>query len=206
MKKAVFQTQKIIFALGTVCTLTAYNGESLQAFDRAKARILEIDRKVSAADNSAVTLMARGYAAEETKRILKLSGVSEALIVIGETVVNMGTPRRIGLQDPFGAAGENFSYVDIGEKAIVSAGLYQQGFAESVNYRRHGGNALAGLTLIGENAVKLSALCNSAVKLSATEAMDLLNDTDVEAIFVSRSQVVTATDGLHKRPTRRQAA
>lgn len=205
MKKAAFQTQKIFFALGTVCTLTAYNGDALQAFDRAKKRVLEIDRKVSAS-GSAVNLMARGYAAEETRRILKLSGVSEALIVIGETVVNMGTPRRIGLQDPFGAAGENFSYVDIGDKAIVSAGLYQQGFGESVSYRRHGRNALAGLTLIGDNAVKLSALCNSAAKLSAAEAMALLNDSDVEAIFVSRSQEVTATDGLHKRPTRRHAA
>lgn len=206
MTKAAYTTQKIFFAFGAVCTLTVFGGNCLNALDRAKARVLEIAGKVGSAKNPAITLMARGYAADETKRILKLSGVQEALITIGEAVVNIGSVRRIGLQDPFGAAGEHFSYVDVSDKAVISAGLYRKGFEEHCGSRRHDGAGLAGLTLIGDNAVELSALCNTAAGLSVGDATELLNDSGVEGILVTRSQEVSATDGLCKRPTHRQAA
>ena len=204
MTKQAYTTQKNFFALGTVCTLTAFGGGSLGALAHAKERIMEIHRKSDPA--GADNLITRGYAAEEARRILVRENVGEALIVIGETAVNIGSPRRIGLQNPFGTAGENFAYVDIADKAIVSAGLYQQGFEQKSRADRFGGKALAGLTLIGENAVKLSALCNTAAHLDVDSAKALLNDTEVEAIFVTRSQDVAATDGLCKRPTRRHAA
>lgn len=204
MTNKAYQTQKIFFALGTVCTLTVFGGDGIHAMTKAKARILEIDRKVGCL-NPAVCMMSKGYAAQEAGQILKQSGVREALIVIGETVVNIGSKRRIGLQNPFGKAGDNFAYIDVEEKAVVSTGLYQQGFEQQSRSDRHGENALAGLTLIGDNAVKLSALCNTASALSLSDAMALLNDTEVEAIFITRGQKVVTTNGLQKHAARQAA-
>ena len=80
------------------------------------------------------------------------------------------------------------------------------GFEQLSNAGNHGDDALAGLTLIGDDAVKLSTLCNIAAGLSVDDAMALLNDTDVEAIFVTRGEQVACTDGLSKRPSKRMAA
>lgn len=204
MTNKAYQTQKIFFALGTVCTLTVFGGDGIHAMTKAKARILEIDRKVGCL-NPAVCMMSKGYATQEAGRILKQSGVSEALIVIGETVVNIGSKRRIGLQNPFGKAGDNFAYIDVEEKAVVSTGLYRQGFEQQSRADHRGENALAGLTLIGDNAVKLNALCNTASALSLSDAMALLNDTEVEAIFITRGQKVVTTNGLQKHAARQAA-
>ena len=204
MTNKAYQTQKIFFALGTVCTLTVFGGDGIHTMTKAKARILEIDRKVGCL-NPAVCMMSKGYAAQEAGRILKEAGVREALIVIGETVVNIGSKRRVGLQNPFGTAGENFAYIDVEDKAVVSTGLYHHGFDQHNKEDRRGDNALAGLTLIGENAVKLSALCNTASSLSLSDAMALLNDTEVEAIFITRSRKVFSTNGLQKHSARKAA-
>lgn len=204
MTNKAYQTQKIFFALGTVCTLTVFGGDSLAALSKAKARIMEIDRKVGCL-NPAVCMMSKGYAAQEAGQILRQAGVREALIVIGETVVNIGSNRRIGVQDPFGKSGEKFAYIDVEDKAVISTGLYHQGFEQHSRADRRGDSALAGLTLIGDNAVKLSALCNTASALCLSDAMALLNDTEVEAIFITRGQKVYTTNGLQKHPARKAA-
>lgn len=201
MKNKVYQSQTVFFALGAVCRITVF-GDGRKALSPVKARISEIGDKQDASDGTR-NRMFRGYAAEEAKRILLEAGVTQALVEIGETVVNIGAVRRIGLQDPFGTAGINYAYIDVEEKAVVTSGLYSRGFADHTKSGNSGSNALAAITLIGDNAVQLSALCNTASGLSVGDAMALLNDTDVEAIFVTRSEQVLCTDGLRKRPAER---
>ena len=89
-------------------------------------------------------------------------------------------------------------------RTLQASGLGHAGVLELGD--DHGDDALAGLTLIGDDAVKLSTLCNIAAGLSVDDAMALLNDTDVEAIFVTRGEQVACTDGLSKRPSKRMAA
>ena len=97
MNRTAFRTQKIFFALGTVCTLTVYGAGSLHALDRAKARVMEIDKKLADCHSLSARQLSRGYAAQEIRRILQQGGIGEALAVIGETVVNIGSERRVGL-------------------------------------------------------------------------------------------------------------
>ncbi|GEM_PF-2083067 len=200
MTTRAYHTTKIFFALGTVCTLTVFGGASHLTMERAKARVLEIAAKLNKDSRPEQIAMSKGYAAQEVKRIFRADGVTEALIELGDTIVNMGSARRIGIQNPFGKAGENFAYIDVENKAVVTSGMYIQGFPENP---KDGDGALAGLTLIGDNAVQLSALCNAASRKSAKDALAFLNDTEVEAIFVTRGQDVLSTDGLTKRASER---
>ena len=201
MTNKAYNTTKIFFALGTVCTLTVFGGTDYLTMERAKDRVLQIAAKLNKDSRPEQLAMSVGYAAQEVKRLFLASGVTDALIALGETVVNIGSTRRIGIQNPFGKAGENFAYIDVKDKAVVSAGLYTQGFPENT---KDGNGALASLTLIGDNAVQLSALCNAASRKSAKDALAFLNDTEVEAIFVTRGQDVLSTDGLTKRASERK--
>lgn len=206
MNRTAYQMQKIFFALGTVCTLTVYGGDSLDALDRAKARVLEIVRKRNA-DHPAQAAVTFGYAAEEAKRILLAAGVTEAVIRIGGTTVSIGGSRRIGIRHPFREDNADFAFVDVENKAVVTRQLRDEtGVCTTPRTLRLADESLASVTLIGENAVQLSALCNNVFPMTLKDAKALLNDTDVEAIFVTETQEVFTTDGLMKQNDRNRRA
>ncbi len=214
MNRTAYQTQKIFFALGTVCTLTAFGSGALRALDRAKARITEIDRLVNTCDPKAdirdvfmgsdrlirslrdhgvepeISVLAKGYAADEARRILIAENITEALIEIGDTVITVGSARRIGLQDPFAKAGTVYSFIDAADKAVASSGIYEQ---------RPGADPaspLAGVTLIGDSAALLNALAVTVCTVSLPQAVALLHSMRVEAIFVTKAQEVFTTEGV----------
>lgn len=187
MSKA-FRSQSIFFALGVLCTLTVYNGDSYSALKKAKERAQEIGRK-----SGSVQPVAIGYAAQEIKRIFTREGVTQAVIRLGDTVVNMGEPRRIGIQNPFTKSKVNFAFLDVGDKAIVT--LYQ-------NTELKGQNDFACVTLIGNDAVQLSKLCCTVIGCSLDDAYAMLNGTEYEAIFVTMDEQVFTTFGLSREQKR----
>lgn len=207
MTNRAYQTQQIFFAFNTTAILTAFDGNSYRALQRAKARVMEIDRKNTLTLKRANTTVTIGYAAQEVKRILREEGVSDAIIQLGGAVISMGRSRRIGVQNPFTEENEHFAYIDVEDKAVVTKQLRDENGAPTA--RRHlrlTDEALASVTLIGDNAVQLSALCNNAIDLSIKDAMALLNNTNVEAIFVTENQQVFTTDGLTKQQSAAQKA
>ena len=200
MTKTAYQTQKIFFALGTVCTLTVFGGDSLHALERAKNRVLEIARKTKS-DNRSDILVTIGYAAAEAGKILRASGVDKAVIVIGSTVVSIGA-HRVGIRHPFKAEDESFAFIDIEDNAVVTGQLRDNSCRpDGRRGLRLAEESLASVTLIGKSAVQLSALCNSVFPMTLKNAMALLNETEVEAIFVTETQEVFTTVGLTKRST-----
>ena len=186
MSKA-YRSQNIFFALGVLCTLTVYDGNRFYALSRAKERVKDIDRK-----SGSVQPVAIGYAAQEIKRIFKEEGVTQAVIQLGDTVVNMGRTRRIGIQNPFTQSKVNFAFLDIGEKAMVT--LNRNELSESVDCRYH----LASVTIIGKDAVQLSKLCYTVSGYSLNEALAFLKGTEFEAILVTKDEQVFTTCGLSR--------
>ena len=302
MHNTAYMTRKIFFALGTVCTLTVYDGDVGEALSRSKERIMQIHRRMNAYDeNSEVSrinaaagegyvqvsedtyrlieqsaaysrmtggvydittrpvsalwksaiasrmlpmpyeieraaaltdsrdilldpvrravmlrrrgqqldlgAIAKGYAADEARRIMTEEGVTEAVINLGGTVVNMGMSRRIGIQNPFRKTGVSFACIDVEDKAVVTSGLYEQGM--TVDGRRYhhiidprtgmpSDTKLAGVTLIGDSAEQLDALSAAAFMLGIERSVPMLGIMDIEAIFVTADGEVFATDGLKK--------
>lgn len=187
MSKA-YQSQSVFFAFGVLCTLTVYDGNGFDALSRAKERAKEIDRKSGSAVPVAI-----GYAAQEIKRIFTWEGVTQAVIRLGDTVVNMGRTRRLGIRNPFSESRENFAYLDIGEGAVVT--LYQDELKSTAFNRR--GNS-ASVTLIGKDAVQLSKLCYTVIGYSLDDAYAMLNGSEYEAIFVTKDEEVFTTYGLSR--------
>lgn len=188
MTKA-YQSQNIFFAFGVLCTLTVYNGNRVYALSKAKARAQEIDRKNRFAD--AVVI---GCAAQQIKEILVREGVTEAVIKLGDTVINMGKTRRLGIRNPFSKDPRYFAYLDLGEKSMVT--LIASEPEETAFTQR---SNLASVTLIGSNAVQLSELCDAMIGYSSDEALALLDGTDMEAILVTKDEQVLTTQGLSRK-------
>ena len=191
MSKA-YQSQNIFFAFGVLCTLTIYDGNRFYALGRAKERVKEIDRK-----SGSVQPIAMGYAAQEIKRIFKQEGVTQAVIKLGDTVINMGRTRRLGIRNPFLESSGNFAFLDIGEGTMVT--LYQDKLQDTAFNRR---SNLASVTLIGTDAVQLSKLCYTVIGYSLEDAYAMLNDTEYEAIFVTKDEQVFTTYGLSREQKR----
>lgn len=185
MTRTAYQTQKIFFAFDVVCTLTVFGDNHLNALESAKARIVEIHEKAGAA----FTAPAIGYAAQEARRILLQAGVAQAIIQLGDTVVNIGSSRRIGIQHPFRNNEENFAYVELGEKAM---------FTLRTNRSANDPRKIASVTLIGSNAIQLGALCAKVAAMTIDNAVALLNNSEIEAIIVTATQRVVTTRGLRE--------
>lgn len=182
MSKA-YQSQSIFFACGVLCTLTVYDGDCSRALSRAKALAQTVDTESSFAHPVAV-----GRAAREIRRIFAQEGVTQAVIRLGDTVVNMGATRRIGIRNPFYEEAVNFAFLDVGSKAIVT--LYQ----DAADSR----GDLASVTLIGDDAAQLSKMCAAVIGYSLHNAFALLDGAEVEAIFVTKDEQVFTTGGLSR--------
>ena len=188
MTKA-YQSQNIFFAFGVLCTLTVYDGNSVYALGKAKACAQEIDRKNCFADAVAI-----GYAAQHIKHIFVREGVTDAVIKLGDTVINMGKTRRHGIRNPFSKDPRYFAYLDLGEKSMVT--LIASELQETAFTRR---SNIASVTLIGSNAVQLSELCAAVIGYSPSEALALLDGTGIEAIIVTKDEQVLTTSGLSQK-------
>ena len=300
MYGTAFMTKKIFFALGTVCTITAYDGNVYEALERSKSRVMQIHKRMNAYDehsevsrinamagrgfvsvsadtyrlieqsiacsrltdglydittrplselwkasirtgtlpqpyliDRAVALtdyrdillnaadrsvmlrrhgqqldlgaIAKGFAADEVRRILLEEGVTQALINLGGTVITIGSDRRIGIQNPFAKTGVSFAYIDLADKAVVTSGLYEQGAVIDGRRCHHIINPktgkpsdadLTGVTLIGDYAEQLDALSTAVFMMGLQRSMPLLRQLHIEAIFVTKKGEVFTTDGL----------
>lgn len=188
MTKA-YQSQNIFFAFGVLCTLTVYDGNRVYALSKAKARAQDIAGKSRSADAVAI-----GYAAQQIKKIFVREGVTEAVIRLGDTVINMGKTRRLGIRNPFSKDPRYFAYLDLDEKSMVSliaSELQETAFTQRSN--------LASVTLIGSDAVQLSELCTAVIGYSSDETLEYLDGTNIEAILVTKDEQVLTTQGLSRK-------
>lgn len=121
--------------------------------------------------------IAKGYAADEVRRILSEGGIKDAVINLGGTVIAMGTPRTIGIQDPRKDTGIPMGRLRISDLALVTSGSYEKYLIrDGVRYHhiidpRTGFPAQSGLfgvTLIGQSAMVLDAL-STAVFIQGME-------------------------------------
>ncbi len=93
------------------------------------------DHQVRLENGAALNLgaLAKGYIADRMKEELIRDGISSAIINLGGNVLTIGSrpdgsPFRIGLQKPFGAAGEVITDIDSSDNSVVTSGNYQRYF------------------------------------------------------------------------------
>lgn len=177
---------------------------------------LEIDAEESTAalaiKEMAVDLggIAKGFAADEAKRILAECGVVSALVNLGGNIATLGCrpdghPWRIGIQNPLAATGEFLGVLSVSDKTVVTSGCNERFFIrDGVRYHhildpRTGRPAQSGLlsvTAVCGSSTDADALTTALFVLGRERGTALLQKTGAEAVFISDDLAITATDGL----------
>lgn len=145
--------------------------------------------------------IAKGYAANEAKRILLEHGVKSALINFGGNIMTVGnsfenTPWKIGIQNPLSGRGESILTIDIKDKALVTSAVNERFFIrDGIRYHhilnpKTGYPAQSGLlsvTIIDECSMLADALSTAVFVLGAKEGLKLIRKYNSEAIFITES-------------------
>ena len=153
--------------------------------------------------------IAKGYAADEVKRILLNNNIFCAIINLGGNIVALGerpdnTKWRIGIQNPMGQRGEYLAVAEIRDKTVVTSGVNERFFIKD-NVRYHhildpgtGYPAQSGLlsvTAICDKSIDADALTTSAFVMGLKEGMELFEKVGADGVFVTSDLEIVTTSG-----------
>lgn len=155
--------------------------------------------------------IAKGYAGDEVKKVLKECGVTHALIDLGGNILTLGSKInnrdwKLGVQDPFNSRGEYLGTINVTDKSVVTSGVYER-YLEKNGKRyhhilsTHNGypveNSLVSVSIISDKSIDGDALSTTAFSLGLDEGLKLIESLDnVEAIFVTKDYNVYVSSNL----------
>ena len=151
--------------------------------------------------------IAKGYAANEAKRILLKHGIKNALINFGGNIMAVGSsfessPWIIGIQNPLSERGEAAITIEVADKAVVSSAVNERFFVKNGRRYHHiinpatGYPAQSGLlsvTIIDECSMLADALSTAVFVLGAVEGMKLIRKYNSNAVFITESGDILST-------------
>lgn len=149
--------------------------------------------------------IAKGFAADETRRLLLEGGVTSALINFGGTVISLGRERSVGIQHPDRCTGIAMGSVILKDGCAVTSGDYERYYeVDGVRYHHildpktgypARGN-LRSVTLIGESAMELDALSTAIFALGAENGLPLAERFGAEFVAVTDTLDVFCSERL----------
>lgn len=155
--------------------------------------------------------IAKGYAADEVKKILKDNGIKSAIINLGGNVLTVGEnpqgrPWRVGIQNPDATRGDYVGTVQVTDQTIVTSGIYERYFVSGEKHYHHMlnpfdgypfENNLASVTIITDASMVGDAFSTSIFGKGLDEGIQYVSEQkNIEAIFVTRDNLVYITPGL----------
>lgn len=154
--------------------------------------------------------IAKGFAADEIKRILVESGVQSAVINLGGNVVTIGRrpdrqPWQVGIQNPMAPTGQYLGILSTVNETVVTSGSNERFFIKGgIRYHhildprtgKPAQSSLLSVTAVCECSADADALTTALFVLGPEKSMPLLNKIKAEAIFIKDDLTVAATHGL----------
>jgi thiamine biosynthesis lipoprotein len=155
--------------------------------------------------------IAKGYAADELKKMLVAYGYESAIIDLGGNIFCHGskpdgTAFKVGIRDPFGSSSDYLGVLSINNQTVVTSGIYERYFIqEGVTYHHiidtatgyPVDNELESVSIVASQSVDADALSTGVFSMGVEEGYAFVSDLeDVEAIFVTSEGDVIVTDGL----------
>ncbi len=155
--------------------------------------------------------IAKGYAADEVKRILVENGVERAIIDLGGNLYIVGekakdTKWKIGIQDPFMPTGSYAGILEVSDISVVTSGDYERYFYHQGKKYNHiidpetgypADKDLTGISIISDKSIDCDALATTVFVMGLDEGMEFVNTLDyIEAIFITKDKSVYITEGL----------
>lgn len=152
--------------------------------------------------------IAKGYAADEARRILIENNIPGAIINFGGTVVVLGEEKNVGIQNPNKKLGTPMGVLTVNNKAVVTSGLYERYYMKDGKRYHHlldpgtgkpAESGISSITVIGESAMELDALSTAVFVAGMDKGSKLLRKSNAEGIFILNSGEVYVTDGLKNK-------
>lgn len=156
--------------------------------------------------------IAKGYITDRIADFLRDRGVESGFLNFGGNVLVIGNKPdgsewNIGIQDPLGKRDQNIvGAARVSDQAVVTSGIYERGFdLDGVRYHHildtSSGwpvqNELAGVSIISPRAFDADALSTTVFAMGVEKGTEFIEGLEgIEAIFVTRDDVVTWTSGL----------
>jgi thiamine biosynthesis lipoprotein len=154
----------------------------------------------------------KGYAADEMVRILSGYGVSSAMIDLGGNIFAMGSsprgaPWRIGIQDPEAERGSPIGVVEVTNKSVTTAGVYEHYFTKNGKRYSHimnlrtgypVENGLVSVTVIADKSIDADAYDTALLVMGKTDGIRLAERIGLDIIMVDDHHRLYATPGARR--------
>jgi thiamine biosynthesis lipoprotein len=191
-------------AIATLLPLVGADGLELEG---NKARLAKPDAKIDLGG------IAKGYACEESVRILRENGITRAVLDYGGNVFvlgekSRGTGWRVGVRNPVTPEAGILGTLTLSDRAVVTSGGYERFFEEDGRLYHHVLNPATGypaesgllsVTIVCADATGADALSTACFVLGEEAGLALIDSLpDVEALFVAEDRGVAVTSGLRE--------
>ncbi len=155
--------------------------------------------------------VAKGFAVQEAADQLRELGVEKAIVNYGGNVALVGEKKEgtsfsVGIQTPFGAAGEYFALLSLSDCALATSGAYERNFTEDGVLYHHildpktgypAESGLKSVTVVCEDASRADALSTAFFVMGLERSLEAVNELEgVEAVLVDEENFIYVTDGL----------
>ncbi|UZQ51202.1 FAD:protein FMN transferase [Clostridium kluyveri] len=154
--------------------------------------------------------IAKGYAADEVKRVLLQYKIENALINLGGNIITMGhnptgASWRIGIQNPLSVRGQYIGRVSVTNKTVVTSGSNEQFFIKEGKRYHHiidprtgypSKNELLSVTILCECSTDADAVTTALFVQDINKSISLLKSINAEAIFILKNKDILVTEGL----------
>ena len=154
--------------------------------------------------------IAKGFAADEVRRILLKNGVRSAMINLGGNVMAIGRrpdgqPWQIGVQNPLAPTGQYLGILSVTDKTVVTSGCNERFFMkDGIRYHhildprtgRPAQNSVLSVTAVCDCSEDADALTTALFILGPENSEPLLRKIQAEAIFINGDLSVNVSQGL----------
>lgn len=187
--------------------------------ERVDYRNIRMDGDTVSLKNSSMLdfgAVAKGYAGDETAKILREQGITSALINLGGSITTIGKKTdgsdwKIGVKNPLDSG--NVGTLALSDLSAVTSGAYERYFtAEDGTVYGHiinpatgcpADNDLLSVTIVSENATLCDALSTALFVMGSEKAQRFYRDygsaLGFEIILITKDKEVIVSPGLSSR-------
>ncbi len=147
--------------------------------------------------------IAKGYAGDRVRDILKSAGVNGAIVDLGGNIVTTarknGKPWRIGLQDPDQPRGSYFTTVESAGESVVTSGPYERYFEKDGKSYHHildprtgwpADTGLKSVTVISEDGTLADALSTALFVMGPDAGLAFADGSQLQAILLTDTKEI----------------
>ncbi len=155
--------------------------------------------------------IAKGYAADEVKKVFKNHKIKSALIDLGGNIFALGkkpdkTLWNVGIQNPFNTRGEHIGVISGENKSIVTSGNYERYFTKDGKVYHHiidpktgypSESEIISATIISDYSIDGDGLSTGVYIMGLEKSLKLIESLEgIDAIFITKNKEVYITSDI----------